>query len=114
MLGLVTREPDRASALLHAIVEIARRYDLKEEEFLRAALRSYQEIHENYFPELEEAAATFLTEFGPRYGFDETPPIPLATLEKILRRALRRRGGRRLSGGRIPRATRSTRWRRRA
>lgn len=85
VLGLVTREPDRASALLHAIVEIARRYDLKEEEFLRAALRSYQEIHENYFPELEEAAATFLTEFGPRYGFDETPPIPLATLEKILR-----------------------------
>src|SRR5690606_7247178 len=56
VLGLVTREPDRASALLHAIVEITRRYDLKEEEFLRAALRSYQEIHENYFPELEDAA----------------------------------------------------------
>ena len=32
VLGLVTREPDRAGALLHAIVEIARHYDLKEEE----------------------------------------------------------------------------------
>ena len=84
-LGLVTREPDRASALLHAIVEIARRYDLKEDEFLRAALRSYQEIHENYFPDLEDAAETFMTEFGPRYGFSEAPLIPLATLETILR-----------------------------
>ncbi len=28
-LGLVTREPDRASALLHAVVEITRRYDLQ-------------------------------------------------------------------------------------
>ena len=85
VLGLVTREPDRASALLHAIVEITRRYDLKEEEFLRAALRSYQEIHENYFPELEDAAETFLADFGARYGFDDGPRVPLATLENILR-----------------------------
>ncbi len=85
-LGLLTREPDRASALLHAVVEIARRYDLKEEEFLRAALRSYQEIHENYFPELEDAATSFMAEFGPRYGFADSPLIPLATLENILRR----------------------------
>ncbi len=83
-LGLVTREPDRASALLHAILEIARRYDLKEEEFLRAALRSYQEIHENYFPDLEDAAESFTQEFGARYGLDEGPLVPLATLEAIL------------------------------
>ena len=83
-LGLVTRDPDRASALLHAIVEITRRYDLKEEEFLRAALRSYQEIHENYFPDLEDAAESFTQEFGARYGLDEEPLVPLATLEAIL------------------------------
>ena len=85
VLGLVTREPDRASALLHAIVEISRRYDLKEEEFLRAALRSFQEIHENYFPELEEAAEAFTATFGPRYGFAGASLIPLSTLETILR-----------------------------
>ncbi len=84
-LGLMTRDPDRASALLHAIVEITRRYDLKEEEFLRAALRSYQEIHENYFPDLEDAAETFIAEFGPRYGLDQDPLVPLSTLETILR-----------------------------
>ncbi len=85
VMGLVTRDPDRASALLHALVEIARRYDLKEEELLRAALRSYQEIHENYFPELEDAAELFVAEFGPRYGFDGSSLIPLSTLEAILR-----------------------------
>jgi transcriptional regulator with XRE-family HTH domain len=84
VLGLITREPDRASALLHAVVEIARRYDLKEEDFFRAALRSYQEIHENYFPELEEAALAFTAEFGPRYGFSEDESISLATLIRIL------------------------------
>ncbi len=83
-LGLVTREPDRASALLHAIVEITRRYDLQSEEFLRAALRSYQEIHENYFPELEEAAEQFIATVGARHGFDGKRLISLTTLEKIL------------------------------
>ena len=83
-LGLLTREPDRASALLHAVLEIARRYDLKEEEFIRAALRSFQEIHENYYPELEEAAASFLTEFGPRFGFSDDTLISRATLAALL------------------------------
>jgi len=85
-LGLLTREPDRASALLHAVLEITRRYDLQEEEFLRAALRSYQEIHDNYFPELEEAAQRFMAEFGPRYGFGEDSLITLAALQEILKR----------------------------
>ncbi len=84
-LGLMTREPERASALLHAILEIARRYDLKEEDFIRAALRSYQEIHENYFPDLEEAALAFTAEFGPAYGLAPTQTPSLATLESILR-----------------------------
>lgn len=85
VLGLVTRDPDRASALLHAIVEIARRYDLKEVEFMRAALRSYQEIHENYFPDLEDAAEMFMAEFGARYNLADASLIPLSTLESILR-----------------------------
>lgn len=86
VMGLMTREPDRASALLHAVVEIARRYDLREEEFLRAALRSYQEIYENYFPDLEEAALAFTAEFGPRYGFSAEAPPSLAALTGILQR----------------------------
>ena len=35
LVTLLTREPEKASALLHAVLSIARRYDLKEEEFLQ-------------------------------------------------------------------------------
>lgn len=84
-LELLTREPERASALLHAILEIVRRYDLKEEDFIRAALRSYQEIHENYFPDLEQAALDFTAAFSSKYGLSPDESVPLETLEQILR-----------------------------
>lgn len=56
LVELITRAPTKASALIHALVEVARQYDMKIEHLLRAALRSYQELHENYFAEIEEAA----------------------------------------------------------
>jgi transcriptional regulator with XRE-family HTH domain len=84
LVNLLTRQPDRASALLHALLGIGRRYDLKEEDFLLAALRSYQEIHENYFQDVEDSALAFSAEFGEKYGFPAQPPIQLATLERIL------------------------------
>ena len=59
LVSMFTRVPDKASALLHAILEIGRQYDMKEEHFLRAALRSYQEIRENYFQDVENAAVEF-------------------------------------------------------
>lgn len=85
LVNLLTRQPDRASALLHALLGIGRRYDLKEEDFLLAALRSYQEIHENYFQDVEDAALAFTAEVGQKYGLSEDPPVQLATLERILR-----------------------------
>ncbi len=84
LVSLLTRKPDKASALLHAILEMTRRYDLKEEEFLRAILRSYQEIHENYFPELEEAAERFIARFGKNMPLDGNEPPTLRTLATLL------------------------------
>ena len=78
--GLLTRTPDKVSALLHTIVEIARQYDMKDEYFLRAALRSYQEINDNYFPQLEAAAQ----QFAKRYQLHQQYPIPLARLRELL------------------------------
>jgi len=71
LVNLLTRKPDKASALLHGVLDVARHYNLREEEFLRAALRSYQEIHENYFPDLEESAGRFIAEFGQKYPLIE-------------------------------------------
>ena len=78
LVALLTRAPDKASALLHAILEIGRRYDMKEEHFLRAALRSFQEIQENYFQDLEDAAVTFTKQ----YGLGDALPVPVNELKK--------------------------------
>lgn len=80
LFNLFTRAPDKASALLHAVLEIARQYDVKNEHFLRAALRSYQQIHENYFGELEEA----VSKFADRYSLRTELPITVETLEQII------------------------------
>ncbi len=80
LINLFTRAPDKASALLHTILEIGRQYNMKEEHFLRAALRSYQEIHENYFQDLEDAAA----KFAKKHDLDREFPIKLETLQEII------------------------------
>ncbi|MCB8943564.1 MAG: ImmA/IrrE family metallo-endopeptidase [Ardenticatenaceae bacterium] len=82
LVTMLTREPDKASALLHAVLDIGRRYDLQEAEFLRAALRSYQEMNENYAQELEDAALAFTAEFADRYSLSSNPPVAL--LRQIL------------------------------
>lgn len=64
LVTLLTRAPDQMSALLHAISEIGRIYDMREEHLLRAILRSYQELNDNYFPDLEEAALRISERFG--------------------------------------------------
>lgn len=80
LVEMLTRAPAKASALLHAISEISHQYDLSDEHFLWAMLRSYQEIHENYFPQLEEAAAAFAED----HGLLSHTPVLLDTLRKIV------------------------------
>lgn len=80
LVDLLTRAPAKASALLHAMLEIGRQYDLREEHFFWAMLRSFQEIHDNYFPELEEAAAAFAQDAN----LAGSLPISLENLQRIL------------------------------
>lgn len=80
LVDLITRAPTEASALIHTLVEIARLYDMKAEHFLRAALRSYQEIRENYFEEIEEA----VDEFVEAHDLVGISPIPLSQLEGLV------------------------------
>ncbi len=79
IVNMLTRQPDKASALIHALIEIGRRYDVRESTFMRAALRSYQELNENYFPDLEEKAAELIKQ----YGFSKLP-ISCETIEQVL------------------------------
>lgn len=64
VLSLVSGDPKRGSALLRAMVEVGRSYDVHVEHFLLAALRSYQQLHANYFEDLETEARTLRREIG--------------------------------------------------
>jgi len=62
VVELMTRQPAEASALVSALLGIAEQYNIGVEHFYRAALRSYQELNENYFPEIENAIDEFTRE----------------------------------------------------
>lgn len=59
LMELMSNAPTKFSAFLSTLIEIARNYDLSKENFFFAALRSYQEMHNNYFPEIEEKVSDF-------------------------------------------------------
>ena len=59
LFDLVTQDPAKAGALLRTFLEVGRLYDAHAEHFLLAALRSYQQMHANYFEDLEDAAASY-------------------------------------------------------
>jgi transcriptional regulator with XRE-family HTH domain len=59
VVELMTRQPLEASALVNALIGIAESYNIGVEHLYRSALRSYQELHENYFPDIERAVDEF-------------------------------------------------------
>jgi transcriptional regulator with XRE-family HTH domain len=55
MLDLLSRVPVKLNAFLNTIIEISRNYGMRVENFYQSALRSYQEMHENYFDDIEKS-----------------------------------------------------------
>ena len=81
VLRLMADAPVKVLAFINAITEMARNYNMRQEHFHFAALRSYQELNDNYFEEIEEKAARFLEE----YGLEKERPLSSHTLEKLLK-----------------------------
>lgn len=80
IVDVLTRSPAEMSALVKALRGIARSYAIREEHFYLAALRSYQEHHGNYFPDLETAAG----QYAAANGLDKTLPVDEGALSRIL------------------------------
>jgi len=59
LLELLAGAPTKLSAFISTLIEIGRNYGLGFEGFYFAVLRSFQEMHDNYFADLEDAAAAF-------------------------------------------------------
>ncbi len=80
VLELITNSPQEAGALIRTLLEIGRSYDMRVEQFLFAALRSYQKLHGNYFEDLETAANRFAED----HHWKTSPHVPLHRLKSVL------------------------------
>jgi hypothetical protein len=63
LLEMLVNAPAKVSAFIRTVVGIGRNYNLSVEQFYFAVLRSYQELHQNAFPDLEKAAESFFNEY---------------------------------------------------
>ncbi len=63
LVEIISYDPEKINAFINTIIQVSRNYELKRESFYAAALRSYQEIQQNYFKDLEQAVAELLLEF---------------------------------------------------
>ena len=75
LIEIIADAPVKFSALVNTLIKIGRSYNVSVEKLYFAVLRSYLEIHKNYFPELENLAENFLA------GEEKTE----STLKKYLR-----------------------------
>lgn len=81
VVEIIARAPDRVNAFVSALLDIARNYSLREENFFFAALRAYQELRNNYFEEIEAAA----DEFVQRHGLPAQGGVTSERLAELLR-----------------------------
>ena len=79
LISLISDAPKKVTAFITTLIEISKNYNLSKERFYFAVLRSFQELYDNYFPEIEEKATA--------YSFqNKIPHKPNSVeLEKILR-----------------------------
>ncbi|SOD82021.1 helix-turn-helix domain-containing protein [Spirosoma fluviale] len=65
LLELLAEAPAKVSAMIRTFMDIALSYNMSVERLYLTMLRSYQEMHDNYFPDIEADADRFLAEFAP-------------------------------------------------
>ncbi len=82
LVRLISDTPKKSGALIQTLVEVGRSYDVQVEQFLFSALRSYQQMHANYFEDLEEAAMGFRS----GEGWSPEDPVTKEMLETILKK----------------------------
>lgn len=80
VLELLSAAPLQINAFVSTLVELAQNHALGEGHFYLTAMRAYQELNNNYFPEIEEAARACRAEFG----VDAHAPLSLSDIKRIL------------------------------
>ncbi len=81
IMELFSHSPKKTTALFNTLVEIARTYDVDMESFFLASLRSYQEMHDNYFEDLESEVDKFIED----HHLEGFPPLNNEKIEALLK-----------------------------
>lgn len=64
LISIISDAPKKVTAFINTLIEISQNYNLSKERFYFAVVRSFQEMHDNYFPEIEDKAEQCRKEFG--------------------------------------------------
>ncbi|WP_419870014.1 helix-turn-helix domain-containing protein [Chryseobacterium sp. CT-SW4] len=59
LISIISDAPKKVTAFITALIEISKNYNLGKERFYFAVLRSFQELYDNYFPEIEDKVISF-------------------------------------------------------
>ena len=84
VVEIIANAPLRVGAFISTLVELSRNYALREENFYFGALRSYLELHNNYFEDLEEAVRLFVKQNKIPIGHSLSAEYLAEILEKKL------------------------------
>ena len=63
VVEIIANAPMRVGAFISTLVELSRNYALREENFYFGALRSYLEMNNNYFEDIEESVRQFVKQY---------------------------------------------------
>ncbi|NNF02622.1 MAG: ImmA/IrrE family metallo-endopeptidase [Bacteroidia bacterium] len=80
LFDMIANAPSRVTAFISTLLEIARNYNMKQEHFYFASLRSFQEMYDNYFDDIEKSVKKFCSE----EEFSNKPAVDAVALKKIL------------------------------
>ncbi|HMN88924.1 MAG TPA: helix-turn-helix domain-containing protein [Saprospiraceae bacterium] len=80
VVEIIASAPTRVGAFISTLLEISRNYAFREENFYFSALRSYLELHNNYFEDIENKVA----EFCQMYQIPTTRPLSSAFMAALL------------------------------
>lgn len=80
LVVLMANAPMQLSALVATLMEMAKSSELSQNNFSRTALRTYKELNENYFEDLEKAVEKFVG----KIKFPNNPPVTYTALQNII------------------------------
>ena len=72
VVEIIANSPTRVGAFISTLVDLSRNYALREENFFFGALRSFLEMHNNYFEDIEQEVMTFVKHCATKHSNNKT------------------------------------------